>query len=645
MQDLTWIPKEAQRALKRMEPRIAEVLPQAGDCAVFMGRAEQHIAQIFKLLWELYGWQYDFYYHLEQIILTAAKMLNERPPDLRELDQDRTHDSGWFQSENMMGGVIYIDLFANDIEGVRLKIPYFQELGLTYLHLMPLFDAPEPNSDGGYAVSNYRKVKPDFGTMTQLSQLAKDLRTAGISLVVDFVFNHTSDEHRWAKKALKGDETYQDYYLMFDDRTLPDQYEENLREIFPEQYPGNFTYNAEIDKWIWTTFNAFQWDLNYKNPETFNAMLGEMLYLANKGVEILRLDAVAFLWKELGTSSENRPQAHTIIQAFNAVTKLVAPSLLFKSEAIVHPDDVASYISMEECPTSYNPTFMALIWEALATKEVKLLRHSMSKRFSIPEGTAWINYVRVHDDIGWSFANEDAIEVGIDGYSHREFLNQFYVGNFPYSFSKGLPFNYNPNSGDMRICGTTASLAGLEQAIQFDDEDLTELAIRRILMIHNLILTAGGIPLLYLGDEIATLNNYSYVNDDSKKFDERWVHRPRFNWNRAALRSDEATIEGRIFQNLRRMIEVRKSTPALRGGGAYTLFFDTLNPHVLGFLRNHSLLVLSNFSDSEQTIQRDVIDAYWKMPMKAAEKISGKHRFIGESLTLKPYEYLWLMAE
>ncbi|HRF95013.1 MAG TPA: alpha-amylase family glycosyl hydrolase, partial [Aggregatilineales bacterium] len=307
------------------------------------------------------------------------------------------------------------------------------------------------------------------------------------------------------------------YYYLFPNRSMPDRYEKNLREIFPEQAPGNFTYIESIDRWAWTTFNTFQWDLNYTNPEVFNAMLGEMLFLANVGTEVLRLDAVAFVWKQMDTPCENLPEVHHIIRAFNALVQIAAPAMVFKSEAIVHPDDVVSYISPQECQISYNPTFMALAWEALATREVKLLRHSMSKRFDLPTGTAWINYIRVHDDIGWSFANEDAAEVGIRGFDHRLFLNQFYTGRFNGSFATGVPFNYNPQNQDMRICGTAASLAGLEQGLNGGNPLFSENALRRIIMLHSLIISAGGIPLIYIGDEIATLNDYSYEQDEHKK--------------------------------------------------------------------------------------------------------------------------------
>ncbi|MBN2469368.1 MAG: alpha-amylase family protein, partial [Anaerolineae bacterium] len=491
MHDPVWLQKQAQLSLERLLPRVADVLDET-LYPVFEQRLRVHFPRLFGLLLELYGSQYDFFYSLEQILCDAARMFARRPAELHALDESREADPEWFLSEKTVGGVCYVDLFAGDLAGIHERIPYFKELGLTYLHLMPLFLAPEENSDGGYAVSSYREVNPALGTMEELRALAAKLRENGISLVLDFVFNHTSNEHDWARQALAGDEHFQAFYYMFDDRTMPDRYEQTLREIFPEQDPGSFTYLPQMGKWVWTTFRHFQWDLNYTNPHVFNAMMQEMLFLANQGVEVLRLDAVAFVWKQLGTSCENLPQAHMIIQAFNAITRIVAPAMYFKSEAIVHPDFVAQYIGWEECQLSYNPTLMNLLWETLATREVRLLRHSMIKRFGIADRCTWVNYVRCHDDIGWSFADEDAIELWIHGFDHRQFLNAFYTGRFEGSFATGLPFNYNPRTQDMRISGMCASLAGLEQALDRDDPLYIEHAIRRILLIHSIIISIGG---------------------------------------------------------------------------------------------------------------------------------------------------------
>ncbi|MGB1287207.1 MAG: alpha-amylase family glycosyl hydrolase, partial [Aggregatilineales bacterium] len=401
-----WLEKQTTKTIKRLRPALEDALKQTKNSDEFMQRLEAAFPRLLDLLLKLYGDRYDFFYYLEKILVNTAQMFADRPADLRDLDRNHINNPDWFLSEKMLGMVCYVDLYAGDIAGLRKKLPFFKEMHITYLHLMPLFKAPETNNDGGYAISDYRTVNPDLGTMADLADFARELRENGISLTLDFVFNHTSNEHEWAQKAIAGNDTYRDYYHMYPVRTIPEQYEQTLREIFPAQAPGNFTYYDDIGYWVWTSFYDFQWDLNYKNPDVFNAMLGEMLFLANQGVEVLRLDAVAFIWKEMGTSCENLPQAHMIIQAYNALLKIVAPAMIFKSEAIVHPDDVMSYISQNECAISYNPTMMALIWESLATRSGKLFQYSMSKRYDLPDGCSWVNYVRVHDDIGWSFADE-----------------------------------------------------------------------------------------------------------------------------------------------------------------------------------------------------------------------------------------------
>jgi amylosucrase len=391
---------------------------------------------------------------------------------------------------------------------------------------------------------------------------------------------------------------------------------------------------------VWTTFRSFQWDLNYANPEVFNAMMQELLFLANQGVEVLRLDAVAFVWKAMGTTCENLPQAHMIIQAYNALTRIVAPGMVFKSEAIVHPDFVAQYISVDECPLSYNPTLMNLLWEALATREVRLLRHSMMRRFPIPSDCSWVNYVRCHDDIGWSFADEDAGELWINGFDHRQFLNRFYTNQFEGSFATGLPFNYNPQTQDMRISGTAASLAGLEQALNLGDSLYKEHALRRILLIHSVIISIGGIPLIYLGDELATLNDYSYQDDPARANDSRWAHRPRHDTTRAAHRTDPDTPEGYVFQGLTHLIALRKSLPAFANG--HTAFFDTGNPHVLAYTRHDDVLILANFSEHTQHVNGYTLSQYWKSAPTVRNLITDEVQSIGSGVALAPYEYVWL---
>jgi amylosucrase len=604
---------------------------RAAHWPAFDTRLRRHLATLRDELARLYGARLDFEAFLIELLAAAFAHWCERDATLKELDLRREGDPDWFQSQRMLGGVCYVDLFAGNLAGIEAQIPYFRELGLSYLHLMPVFKCPEPHSDGGYAVSSYRETNPKIGSIVHLRHLAGALRAAGISLVLDFVFNHTSDEHDWAVAAKAGDPKYRDFFFIFPDRNEPDRYERTVREIFPDEHAGAFS-QLEDGRWVWTTFHSYQWDLNYANPAVFAAMAGEMLAIANLGIEFLRMDAVAFIWKRLGTSCENLPEAHTLLRAYNALARIAAPALLFKSEAIVHPDDVVKYIAPAECQISYNPLQMALLWNSLATREVALLQQALERRHALPEGTAWVNYVRSHDDIGWTFADEDAALLGIAGFAHRQFLNRFYVNRFPGSFARGVPFQDNPATGDCRISGTCASLCGLEQ---HDPH-----AVARILLLHGVVLAAGGIPLIYLGDEVGTLNDPGYVDEPGKGDDSRWVHRPRRDAARYAQRHDPASDAGRIFGGLRRLVQLRASLPCFAGNRL--IAFWSKNPHVLGFMRpaeHGCVLVLANFSEQAQRVEAHVLSG---MPAAAEELVGAVHADLRRPLELAPYQLLWL---
>lgn len=632
------------RLLPRLQARFQELEPDPGAWDTFRERLDAHFPRLFALLLQLYGTHYDFFYHLEQLLQVIAHSWLERSAELKELDQRRAANPDWFESNKMLGGVCYVDLFAKNLKGLEQQIPYFRELGLTYLHLMPLYKSPEGNNDGGYAVSSYREVNPALGTMADLRRLASKLRQQGVSLVLDFVFNHTSDEHTWAVQARQGDPVYQSFYWTFPDRLMPDAYERNLREIFPEERPGSFSFNPEMGRWVWTTFHSYQWDLNYANPMVFNHMAEELLFLANVGVEILRLDAVAFIWKKLGTASENLPEAHLLIQAFNAVVRIAAPALLFKSEAIVHPDDVSKYISPEECQLSYNPLLMALLWNSLATREVRLLKLALQTRHDLPDGCAWVNYVRGHDDIGWTFSDQEAAQLGINGFDHRQFLNAFYTGRFEGSFASGLPFQENPRTGDARISGTCASLAGLEKALNQGSEKEIDLAIRRIILIHGILFFVGGIPLLYLGDELGTLNDYSFRSDPAKANDSRWVHRPPLNHEKMQQRTQPESIAGRIFTQLQTLIRIRKQHDAFSVGEINLISTDS--NAILGFVRRagtQRMLVLANFSEHPFLLSGNLLRLYG-LSYHFTELISGTSRQL-EDFTLEPYQLIILQSQ
>jgi len=644
---------EAERSLRRIRPKILDRIERSSSSRfsneerveMIDARLAEHWERLFILLHRLYGGHYDFFYYLESILLTAIDSWLYRPDELYDLDIRRENNPGWYLSNNMAGGSLYVDLFSGDLQKLREKIPYFHELGLSYIHLMPLYASREGNSDGGYAISDYRAVDPKLGTLEDLQALATDFREAGISLVLDFVFNHTSDDHEWAIQAQEGDREHLDYYHTYPDRTVPDQYERHLREIFPTVRRGNFTWHEGMQRWVWTTFNSFQWDLKYANPEVFRAMSAEMLFLANTGVEILRLDAVAFIWKEIGTTCENLPQAHILIQAFNAVCRIAAPGLAFKSEAIVHPDEVAKYIHCQECQISYNPTLMALLWESVATRQTKLLKQSLKHRHQLPPGTSWVNYLRGHDDIGWSFDNDDAWAVGTNPDDHRKFLNAFYTGEFEGSFARGVPFQHNTDTGDMRVSGTMASLAGLEEAAETGDQTLREMALRRIRMLHGVLASIGGIPLIFMGEEWGLLNDYNYLEDPEKADDSRWLHRPKMDWSIPKKHRGNKAAPGRLHRSLKAILEKRKSLPALVGNQFQLLQIE--NEHVLAYLRWHDasqLIVMANFSEKSQTVDlrrlRHEGIAHFLKDVFTATTLSTNGPY-----EIGPYELMWLIED
>lgn len=620
---------ESKKILKRLSSSLKS---QAKDSwSELQIRLEQHLPALLELYLSLYGSHYDCYYHLELLLKLLAKSSAQRPAYLR---QDDAEPQYWHKNSKALGAACYVDLFAKDFQGLAQRIPYLKQSGINYLHLMPLFKAPEPNSDGGYAVSDYRSTMPALGSMSQLADLMQQLHQHGIKPVLDFVFNHTSDEHRWAEKAKAGDAEFREFYFFLTEQER-DEFAPSLREIFPEIRRGCFTQDKASGLWVWTTFNSFQWDLNYANPAVFNAMAEEMLFLANQGAAVLRLDALAFVWKQAGTNCENLPLAHTLIKAFNAVARIAAPALQFKSEAIVHPDEVVKYIAPEECQLSYNPLLMALLWDSLATRKTRLLTESLRKRFAINPQCSWVNYIRCHDDIGWTFDDSIAWQLGMNPDHHRQFLNQFYTGQFEGSFAAGVPFQQNPVTGDCRVAGMLSSLAGVEQAEAQNNALHLQHAVQRIYLLNSVILSIGGLPLLYMGDELGLKNDYSYVQDPAKKDDSRWVNRVAVTEAQLAQAQNGDSLSGQIYQQLQHLVQTRARLTVL-GAGSTTILRDD-NQHLFLYQRkegDQSLLAVVNFSEHPQLCS-SLSGQLWFDELTAQKLPSGP-------LHLLPYQVLWL---
>ena len=559
---------------------------------------------LFAPLETLYGHRPDYHRFRAGLIEALVEGVIQRPVALRSLDLRRDLEPDWFQREDMVGYVFYIDRFNGSLAGVLDRIGYLEEIGARYVHFMPCLRPRPGDSDGGYSVMNYREIDPRLGTMADLEKVTAALRGRGISVCVDLVLNHTAKEHEWALRARAGDAQYQDYYWMFGDCGMPDQYSETLVEVFPAHAPGNFTFYPDFGKWVWTTFNEHQWDLNWSNPQVFLEIVKIMLFLANQGIEVVRLDAVAFMWKRMGTRCQNEPEVHDLLQALRAASRIAVPALIHKEEAIVAPKDLIPYLghgkhSGREGNLAYHNSLMVQFWSALATRQTKLMTHVLKSHF--PESfvnATWATYLRCHDDIGWAVTDEDAAAAGVQGHGHRAFLADFYAGNFPGGFARGGYFQSNPETGDRRSNGTCASLCGLEAALDGNDDAAVEAAIHRVLMGHALIASFGGIPLIYMGDELGLTNDHGFEQDASLRHDGRWMHRPRMDWTKAARRNDAASVEGRIFAGLQNIIVRRRATPHIHAANPVSIV-DLGVDGVFAFARRSPigpLLCIYNFA-------------------------------------------------
>lgn len=632
----------SEQALSAARLRLSKALAEDPDLASLINRFDRWSQD----LWDGLEVAYDAHTVLPQVIDEIAKIHKARSKQLRERDNQRILQPDWFQDPNTIGYVCYTDLFAGDLQGIRKRIDYLKDLGVTYLHLMPLLNPRPGNSDGGYAVMDYKSVRPDLGTMKDLSELAADLHDAGISLTLDLVLNHVAKEHEWALKARAGDVKYQNYFYAYPDRKMPDEYEKSLPEIFPTFAPGNFTYYEDMGQWVWTTFNEFQWDVNWSNPNLFLEYVDIIGYLANQGTDCVRLDAIAFIWKRQGTNCQNQPEVHSITQALRAISKIVTPSLIYKAEAIVGPQDVVHYLGQGEhagkvSDLAYHNSLMVQIWSALAARDGRLLDTALSRFAPVPTTSAWATYLRCHDDIGWAIDDSDAAAAGINGGGHRNFCADFYGNEFEGSFARGVHFQSNPLTGDRRTSGSAASLIGIQRAIENNDAADLNTAINRLICAYAIVFGFGGIPLLYMGDELGMLNDESYKNDPAKADDNRWIHRPKMDWDLAAKAANGEGVAGRVYEAIGNLIKARKSLDSIHA--SVTAETSTQNDgDLLLIKRKHAAGLLTEiYNLTEKTQYLDTFDVAFG---DRTEAISGRKMHFAGQVAVPPYAAWWIHA-
>jgi len=636
--------------LDKLNPEIV-----GSEKRYFYSRLGANFFAIHSLFGRLYGHRQDGDQQLLRLVEIMAKRYGERSDELKKTDRQREQDHEWFLSQKWVGMALYANGFADNLEDLAQRIDYFGELGVNVVHILPILECPQSKSDGGYAVSDFRKVDPRIGTNAQLQTIIQQLHERDSLIVLDMVVNHTSDEHAWAKRAMAGDADYQNYFYTFENRDIPDMFELSMPEIFPETDPGNFTWNEAMGKWVMTVFHQYQWDLNYANPAVFIEMLDNILFWANEGVDVLRLDAVAFLWKKLSTACQNEEEAHLILQLFKDCCQVVAPNLLFIAEAIVAPSEIIRYfgedaIVAKECEVAYNATFMALLWDSVATKNARLLYQGINSLPTKLERATWLNYLRCHDDIGFGFDDADIGRAGYEPFAHRRFLVDYFTGTSESSQARGQPFGRNNKTGDVRISGSLASLIGLEAALQQDDRQQVERCIKHIVLLHSLIMSFGGIPLLYYGDELATLNDYRFSEDEEKHKDSRWLHRPYLQRADFDSRNTAGSANQQLFTSLQRLIRVRQQTTSFADFNTRDLLY--LDDHRLfGFVRYNSqnpmekVIVIANMSadvlkiKASQLLISSSLSEYRDLWTGNAPSHYDNH------LVLSDFQFYWLKLE
>ncbi len=569
---------------------------------IFRQRFEKHMDELRWLYMELYGNGSMFYELCENL----ERFYNERRDSLKQRDLERETDPDWYKKNDMLGMMFYIDNFAGNMQGVRGKLDYLQEANVNYVHLMPFLDTPKGRSDGGYAVSDFRKVQENLGTMEDLEELTEDCHSRKINVCMDFVMNHTSEDHEWAKRARMGDGEYMSRYFFYNNPEIPNRYEETVPQVFPTTAPGNFTWLPDIGHYVMTSFYPYKWDLNYRNPRVFNEMMYNFLFLANKGLDIIRIDAVPYIWKELGTSCRNLPKVHTIVRMMRIISEIVCPSILLLGEVVMEPEKVVPYfgtVDKPECHMLYNVTTMATTWHTVATRDVSLLRGQLDIVNSLPKQYVFLNYLRCHDDIGWGLDYHTLRGQGIDEVTHKQYLNDYFRGYTGNSNSRGELYNEDFVTRDARFCGTTASMCGVERAGFEQNEAMMESSIQLDVMLHAYMFMQSGIPVLYSGDEIGQVNDYTYKNDPDKREDSRYIHRGRLDWELVKKIEDPSTVQGQIFSRLDQLEKIRKSEKAFMSN-ADTWTLDTWQREVLSIGRYYDgdkIIGVFNFSEHPRT--------------------------------------------
>lgn len=581
----------------------------------------------------------------------------DRPPPLQEWDLSRS--PRWHTGSEAVAYVAYADLFTRDfgagppLRELAARLPYLADLGVTVLHLLPI---QKSSGDAGFAVDDYTQVDPRFGTMDDLEDLCRQAHARGISILLDFVLNHTSDLHPWAEAAKRGDPRYREFYVW--DETGTGAPWPGVPDIFPDFAPGHWDWVPEQGKYVWSTFYkrqprkdgprtgaCAQWDLNYANPNVLFAMVDTALQLLNKGVDGLRLDAVPFLWKEPGTACVSHPKVHDLLRVLRILVESVAPGAVLLAEANDQLAGLTEYFGTgpfrgRETHLAYAFPLMPCLWYASAKADTTPLQAVMARMPQLPENASWLVFDEVHDEV--SLETIAGLFPGPRGAA----LNRELFAHFT-AEGRGEPFRFDPARQEygQGVSGTRWSLLDGARAEADGDLHGVEDAIKRVLLHEAFKAAAGGMPLIYAGSEVGLANDPSYRQDPVKAPDTRFLKRTVYPRAAAERAYREGTKEARLFAGVKRILAARKVEPAFRG--TRTILLDTPEAALLGFVRparDGDVYCFFNFGPARwQVSVQTGADSDPESPLK--DLLTGLEVLPDQPLELEGLSFRWLKEQ
>lgn len=568
--------------------------------SLYVQRYNRHIDELKWLYMELYSNESM----LSELCYQIHNFFIERDEGLKNRDVTRENNPDWYRKSKMTGMALYIDHFADTIKGVEQSIEHLQKCNINYVHFMPFFETTRYRTDDQYAITDFRKTMEKIGKIEDLCHLTKLCHEKSINVSVDFIMNRTSNEHEWAKKAMHGDVEY-------------------------------------MNRYVTKTDHSYEWDLNYKNPRVLNEMMYNYMFIANLGTDLIQINEIEDIWKGESQNCSKVSQIHTIARIMRIISEIVCPGVLLLGNVKNDMKNAITYFGEDEKPEFhmvYQKTFMNEVWNSVATRNVKLLQTKLDVINKYPKEYVFVNYLRNHEKLNWNLDYDFLYKnQKINQKMHREYLNEYFLGRTGYSNSRGEVENNSDNSEKICFCGTTASMCGLEKAIDENNKKEINQAIKLEIMLYAYLFIQSGIPVIYSGDEIGQMNDYSYKENRDKMRDIQNVCRGKFDWSKAVKVVDEYSIEGKIMRGLNK-IQVVKNRENTFCQIADVRVVDTKNNSVICIAREFAgekILGIFNFSEHEKIVNIDEEEGIYE------DLLSGKKMKV-KCLQMQGYDFYYL---